>query len=1725
MRRRHKDKHNTDSVSDMSSNDSASILSSASQNSTHSRRLASLQSLHSQSHQYPQGHNNSSHRQASTYSISSLSPYDKGASLSRKSTNISISRPIKTNDSNVFPIKQSFQLERPNSAFEIERMFRELLEKLNFKSLPPQATREMLNYDIDRKWMMIEQDARAEYDRQQRYARAQNIFLPEEYAKVLMSKQVSTNQLSGLWLALRSEPIDWVRRFVYDCQGDTLLLVYLTKLQQEMVSCNITDIEDDIFDKEVNVLQSLKCLMNQRLGAERIKTDVDVFVNAVSGSLLSPRIITRKLATDTLTFMISYNGNNDNGRYHKVLRALDSINEKSRMEFDSPDNYSPRKLTRKPPQPANFKRFELWLNVVEKTIDARGKFRNSDVGASDELKSAYAGTRGSVITTRNQLENHLVEYCIATMLLINVIVGNGTDYRVRIHLRAQFRAAGLDRIIHKFLELGNEELDNMITRHKIDANNDEEELKYSANFNNEDNEVDFNDPVNLVQSLWQSVKNSDAEGYFLSAIQHLFLNQSEKRGNPEEMNRSLRVLDGLIQNISSVRTVSEDTAINVAINKLISNMSTDDMYRKALEDVKIYRRIAEEATAERDDMSRQLSMGADGYINSLLNDVKERDMVISRFRRINEDMKEELEQMKTKYMQEKQELELEMRELLIMLNNSEIGANAVKKDGGKTTILISTSNEELAARLKKQIHRRRAEYKLDNRQLGTNVEPLSRLRALRDQMGDIENMARELEMTDFETYADPEEEENNNDQSPEKSEIDESRSSQESEAEIQSVEEDEEEEEKEVVIPPLPVPSGPKRAVRNDDLVRLDHLRKKLANLQSESNDIMKYNSSSMFNKQKFLAMERLQELENNFKDFNIDFAVSDPEDKYNFNSNTGSVDDSIKNKTKEVLAEAEQIREELRRQLAAAQKIKSPSPKRNTVLERIENKYVKGQVKIDAPDVVSNLPRTQKRAHRSTTLNAMDPKFLQELSLKVGKAEPIQDANNKNQFGGPLLSSPEDVSQKQKTSGDLSDKDKVLSSPISSNDIKSPETGNSTTLSAAPPPPPPPPPLPPILGGNNSSAAPPPPPPPPPAFLNGSGSVIPPAPPLPPPSSGRLSRSVPSTVTKSSGSAFDKIPRPKKKLKQLHWEKIDHSQVGNSFWNDPNTHTLVDDLMSKGIFDEIELIFAAKEAKKLATKKKEDLDKVTFLARDISQQFSINLHAFNSFSDEEFVLKVLRCDKDVLANPAVLDFFGKEDIVEITNTLARNFEPYSTDYKTEEITKPEKDPNELQRPDRIYLELMYNLQHYWKSRTRALNVVVNYDKDYVEYVKKLRLIDEAVDSIKNSKHLKGVFEIILAVGNYMNDSAKQAHGFKLSSLQRLSFMKDEKNSMTFLHYVEKVIRTQYPEFLEFINELSCCNEITKFSIENINNDCKEYARAIKNVQSSIDIGNLSDVSKFHPLDRVLKAVLPALPRAKRKAELLLDQANYTMKEFDDLMKYFGEDPTDQFVKNSFISKFTDFMKDFKRVQAENIKREEELRVYEQRKKLLEKPKSSNNGDSNALDQDGESNEGDGGVMDSLLQRLKAAAPTKGESASARKKALMRKQILESQRKRTTGSVGSPTNVSPTRNNESDSGVDNKDDTHGSSPLDEQFHDSITTQEDRIGDDSRPHEGVADSSNGEDPENPDVGARAKNLLQELRGADESSSKLSDAQRYRQERLKKKSVQIDLDEVAKNNNSE
>jgi len=57
-----------------------------------------------------------------------------------------------------------------------------------------------------------------------------------------------------------------------------------------------------------------------------------------------------------------------------------------------------------------------------------------------------------------------------------------------------------------------------------------------------------------------------------------------------------------------------------------------------------------------------------------------------------------------------------------------------------------------------------------------------------------------------------------------------------------------------------------------------------------------------------------------------------------------------------------------------------------------------------------------------------------------------------------------------------------------------------------------------------------------------------------------------------------------------------------------------------------------------------------------------------------------------------------------------------------------------------------------------------------------------------------------------MNDSRKQASGFKLQSLARMIGVKDEHN-VSFLHHVEKVVRTAFPELQSFVDDLKPCRD------------------------------------------------------------------------------------------------------------------------------------------------------------------------------------------------------------------------------------------------------------------------------------------------------------------------------
>ncbi|RPB00177.1 actin-binding FH2 [Choiromyces venosus 120613-1] len=490
-----------------------------------------------------------------------------------------------------------------------------------------------------------------------------------------------------------------------------------------------------------------------------------------------------------------------------------------------------------------------------------------------------------------------------------------------------------------------------------------------------------------------------------------------------------------------------------------------------------------------------------------------------------------------------------------------------------------------------------------------------------------------------------------------------------------------------------------------------------------------------------------------------------------------------------------------------------------------------------------------------------------------------------------------------------------------------------------------------------------------------------PPAPGMPPPPM------VPGAFPPSNGLAgsFYTGIRPKKKLKPMHWEKLDG--VEYTLWaNRIDKETMFDELSKKGILEEMERLFAFKETRMLKRGKDNEEKKKEFLDSGVVKSLQIALSKYTGLTVEQLVKKIISCDRDILDNTAIMDFLLKDEMCNISDNLSKNLAPYSTDWTETDAEKQkrESDPNELRREDYIYLETAYNLHHYWKSRIRALALTRSLDPDYTELQGKLHQVVKVSDVVRGSKAFHGVLNVILTMGNFMNDASKQATGFKLGTLSRLVNVKDEKNQRSFMDYIEMSIRNKFPEWQTFVDELYETVSLEKVDVDNLMMQAKRFIDNINNIQTSVDSGNLSDPKKFHPSDRVLQVVLPILPEARKKAGYLKDHLEAMTKTYDDLLTYYGEDHTDESSRKRFFKMISDFVKNYKASNQKNLELEDEEKRREKRKQLL-----------NAASHNQKANEGplspnSSGAMEALFEKLKQAGPAQREKRETRRRNLAR---------------------------------------------------------------------------------------------------------------------------------------
>ncbi|XP_064442092.1 protein diaphanous homolog 3 isoform X2 [Mirounga angustirostris] len=117
------------------------------------------------------------------------------------------------------------------------------------------------------------------------------------------------------------------------------------------------------------------------------------------------------------------------------------------------------------------------------------------------------------------LQHDSVQLQVACMQLINALVTSPDDLDFRLHIRNEFMRCGLKEILPNLKCMKNDGLD--IQLKVFDEHKEEDLLEFSHRL--EDIRAELDEAYDIYNMVWNSVKETRAEGYFISILQHLLL--------------------------------------------------------------------------------------------------------------------------------------------------------------------------------------------------------------------------------------------------------------------------------------------------------------------------------------------------------------------------------------------------------------------------------------------------------------------------------------------------------------------------------------------------------------------------------------------------------------------------------------------------------------------------------------------------------------------------------------------------------------------------------------------------------------------------------------------------------------------------------------------------------------------------------------------------------------------------------------------------------------------------------------------------------------------------------------------------------------------------------------------------------------------------------------------------------------------------------------------------
>uniref|UniRef100_A0AAR2KT09 Dishevelled associated activator of morphogenesis 1b n=1 Tax=Pygocentrus nattereri TaxID=42514 RepID=A0AAR2KT09_PYGNA len=330
----------------------------------------------------------------------------------------------------------------------------------------------------------------------------------------------------------------------------------------------------------------------------------------------------------------------------------------------------------------------------------------------------------------------------------------------------------------------------------------------------------------------------------------------------------------------------------------------------------------------------------------------------------------------------------------------------------------------------------------------------------------------------------------------------------------------------------------------------------------------------------------------------------------------------------------------------------------------------------------------------------------------------------------------------------------------------------------------------------------------------------------------------------------------------------------------------------------------------------------------------------------------------------AILTMDEHEDLPKDMLEQLLKFIPEKSDVDLLEEHKHELD--RMARADRFLFE-MSRINHY-QQRLQSLYFKKKFAERVAEIKPKIEALSTASKEVLQSRNLRQLLEVVLALGNYMNKGQRgNAYGFKVSSLNKIADTKSsiDKN-VTLLHYLITILEQKYPKVVLFQEDLQNVSEAAKVNMTELEKDINNLRSGLKSVEAELEYqkGRPADSG-----DKFVSVVSQFITVASFGFSDVEDSLQESKELFQKAVKHFGEDSSsvqpDNFfgIFDQFLQAFTEAKQDNENTQRKKEEEERRARMEAQLKEQREKERQARKAKENSEE---------GGEFDDLVSALRS---------------------------------------------------------------------------------------------------------------------------------------------------------